>query len=154
MKILANTILLAGALSICGADETDGWEVFREHLKIGNPELETLPALSESGFEADSFFVRIKNESDSPMSYEGYFTDEPQYFTSELVDGAWIARPNLWCGTGMKWHELKPGEEATLNFQRNLKKRQIFVIFYASEGRSSLVKVWDPTTDSGTDVER
>ena len=150
MKIFATAILLFGILAICGADETDGWDAFREHFKIGDPELKFLPLIHSTEFEGDSFTIKIRNDSKEPMSYQGYFSDDPEYFTSEFVDGAWEPRPELWCGTGMEGHLLKPGDEVTFSFQSHLKKRQIFVIFHGTERRSSLVKVWYPEKGSAT----
>ncbi|MCG8598992.1 MAG: hypothetical protein MI807_02520 [Verrucomicrobiales bacterium] len=145
MKFFATTFLLITTLAICGAEDKDGWEIFREHFKLGNPELKTPPKILASKSDGDIFTVTIANASDETIAYEGYFSNEPQYFTSELVDGAWTPRPNLWCGTGMWGLLLEPGDRVTFSFQRHLKKRQIFVIFRDGSGGSSLAKVWDPT---------
>ena len=154
MKLIPLVLPLLATLSICSANEKDGWEALREHCNIGKPDLKVPPVISDFEFDAESFTVTIKNESKEPVSYEGYFSDEPQYFTGEFVDGSWVARPNLWCGTGMKWHELKPHDEAALSFPADLRKRQIFIIIYGSEGSSSLVKVWDPDIEREPDAAR
>ncbi len=153
MKTFVTAFLLLSTLAIGGAEDKDGWEIFREHFRIGNPELETPPKIRATGLSGEVFTVTISNDSDETIAYEGYFSDEPQYFTSEFVDGAWLPRTNLWCGTGMEGHLLKPGEEVTFSFQLHLKKRQIFVIFRGSSGASSLAKVWDPTIEPTSSAE-
>jgi hypothetical protein len=153
MKTFATAFLLLSTLVIGGAEDKDGWEVLREHFRVGNPELKTPPKIPASELGGDVFTFTISNDSDETIAYEGYFSDEPQYFTSDFVDGAWLPRTNLWCGTGMEGHLLKPGEEVTFSFQLHQKNSQIFVIFRGSAGASSLVKVWDPTIGPTSSAE-
>ena len=144
MKLPIFAIGLLMAVSNCGAGETKGWDALLDYLKIGDPGLDVLPTVSNSQLDAESFTFKITNDSNDVMSYQGYSDDEPRYFTSELVDGEWIPRVTLWCGTGMKGHLLEPGESVVFEFARHLAKRQIYVIFRMSSNRSSLVKLWEP----------
>lgn len=153
MKMFVITISLFGALAICEAEENSGWEALRAHFNVGAPELDVPPTVHDAEFDGDSFTIQITNDSKEVMAYRGYFSDEPEFFTSELVDGAWEPRSTLWCGTGMKGHLFEPGDEVTFRFDRDLKKRRIFVIFRMSSNRASLVKLWDPGSSQEAGLE-
>ena len=57
---------------------------------------------------------RVTNETDRPVTYQGYGPSSPLYLTETLQAGSWQSDPIGWCGTGLEEQHLAPGASVEL----------------------------------------
>lgn len=59
--------------------------------------------------------LTISNAGPVTVRYLGYSPDSPFYTSSQETPAGWSSPDSpLWCGTGVSWHKLHPGEVQTI----------------------------------------
>ncbi len=74
------------------------------------PTSDSIQIMPTGKIEGEKFEFVVRNNSSSPVWYNGYGKGSPIYITSVLSDTGWAFSSYAWCGTGVMDVKFEPNE--------------------------------------------
>jgi hypothetical protein len=87
------------------------------------------PTVEQVSQTNNRVIVRITNNSQEPLSYQGTERDQPQEFIEVDKRGVWILESWNWCGFGMSEYLLDPGQsqELTVDLGQSPQRERVLI---------------------------